>query len=141
MSWNLTNNLYVTSKITSHKFSYKTIKKNRLYTSNLKEHIKIREYRKSVESQSITLLIWTLALMISANNLYQSRRKVIDSKVETNRIQSSRNFLNKTLKIRFLKDKLISEILWNNKKWQKFIQFRRIFWNKVTKVLWLVLQN
>lgn len=141
MSWNLTNNLYVTIKITSHKFSYKTIKKNRLYTSNLKEHIKIREYRKSVESQSITLLIWTLALMISANNLYQSRRKVIDSKVETNRIQSSRNFLNKTLKIRFLKDKLISEILWNNKKWQKFIQFRRIFWNKVTKVLWLVLQN
>jgi hypothetical protein len=141
LSWNLTNNLYVTSKTTSHKYSYKTIKKNRLYTSNLKEHIKIREYRKSVESQSITLLIWTLALMISANNLYQSRRKVIDSKVETNKIQSSRNFLNKTLKIRFLKDKLISEILWNNKKWQKFIQFRRIFWNKVTKVLWLVLQN
>ena len=135
MNWNLTNNLYVTSKITSHKFSYKTIKKNKLYTSNLKEHTKIREYRKSVESQSITLLIWTLALMISANNLYQSRRKVIDSKVETNRIQSSRNFLNKTLKIRFLKDKLISEILWNNKKWQKFIQFRRIFSNKVTKVL------
>lgn len=141
MNWNLTNNLYVTSKTTSHKYSYNTIKKNKLYMSNLKEHIKIREYRKSVESQSITLLIWTLALMISANNLYQSRRKVIDSKVETNRIQSSRNFLNKTLKIRFLKDKLILEILWNNKKWQKFIQFRRIFSNKVTKVLWLVLQN
>lgn len=101
------NSSYPTSKTISHKFSLKIIKKKRNNTKSLNRYIKIRIYNKLVESLSIILSIWISALMILVNSLHQSRKKVIESKVETKKIQLSKSFLKKILKIHFLKDKSI----------------------------------
>lgn len=101
------NSFYPTSKTISHKFSLKIIKKKRNNTKSLNRYIKIRIYNKLVESLSIILSIWISALMILVKSLHQSRKKVIESKVETKKIQLSKSFLKKILKIHFLKDKSI----------------------------------